>query len=274
MTEKMTEVITYRITARGAAETTATPGNLKPGLKTLLAAIGEQASIASLKARFPKASEDNLIASLVQLVRDGYIESVPHVQAVTADSGTSESATATETLAEFLSQRPKEPTAQQLQRAEVTLTGSGGRHLQPGFQINILLRPEQPITARGGGKHTILIIDGHEAEALAAAGALMKGGFEVRGAATRIEIAQALSKVPLPDLIIMDVDLPDSVGLDVLGKVHEHPEFKATPIVVVTARIEREDIVAALAYGATGYLNKPVRPEALLSHVKDALGMP
>jgi len=272
VTEKMTEVITYHTTAKGAAEIAANPGNLKPGLKTLLAAIGDQASAETLKAKFPKATEDNLIASLVQLVRDGYIETVPREQIIAADSGPSKAKVETENLAEFLSQRPKEPTAQQLQRAEGTL--SGGRHLQPGFQINILLRPEQPIAARSGGKHTILIIDGHEAEALAAASGLMKGGFEVRGAATRIEIAEALSQKPSPDLIIMDVDLPDVVGLDVLGKLQEHPEFKSTPVVVVTARVEREDIVAALAYGATGYLNKPVRPETLVSHVKDALGMP
>lgn len=72
----------------------------------------------------------------------------------------------------------------------------------------------------------------------------------------------------------MDVDLPDAVGLDVLGKLHEHPRFKDTPIIVVTARTERDDIVAALAYGASGYLNKPVKPDVLLRHARDALGLP
>jgi CheY-like chemotaxis protein len=62
--------------------------------------------------------------------------------------------------------------------------------------------------------------------------------------------------------------------LDLLGKFREHDELKDTPIIVVTARAERDDIVAALAYGATGYLNKPIKAEALLRHVKDALGIP
>ena len=67
---------------------------------------------------------------------------------------------------------------------------------------------------------------------------------------------------------------PDAGGLDLLGKFREHDELKDTPIIVVTARAERDDIVAALAYGATGYLNKPIKAEALLRHVKDALGIP
>ena len=102
----------------------------------------------------------------------------------------------------------------------------------------------------------------------------MQGGFDIRGAASRSEIAAALGKQPLPDLIIIDVELRDAVGLDVLGKLHEHPEFNSTPIIVVTARAERDDIVAALAYGASGYLNKPVKPDTLLRHAKDVLGLP
>ena len=119
----------------------------------------------------------------------------------------------------------------------------------------------------------MLVIDSHEAEALAAARGLMQGGFEIRGAGSKAEIIAALGKSP-PDLIIMDVELADAVGLDVLGKLHEHPQFKDTPIIVVTARAERDDIVAALAYGASGYLNKPVKPEILLRYAKDALGLP
>ena len=160
-----------------------------------------------------------------------------------------------------------------MQQAESTL--SGARRLKAGYQISILNRPGKPIAPRGGGgKHIVLVIDSHEAEALAAARALMQAGFDVRGAVTKAEIAAGLGKTPLPDLIVMDVDLADAVGLDVLGKLHEHPQFNATPIIVVTARAERDDIVAALAYGASGYLNKPVKPESLVRHVRDALGLP
>lgn len=259
----MNEKIAYRTTAKGLAEIAANPGLLKPGMKGLLAAVGERASAEDLRVRFPRAGD--IAVALAQLALDGFVEAAPDV--------TAEGKARVEDLEGFLSERPKEPTIQQFQQAENTL--SGARHPKAGYQISILNRPGQPIVPRGGGsKHVVLIIDGHEAEALAAARGLMQGGFDIRGAASRAEIAAALGKYPLPDLIIMDVDLPDAVGLDVLGKLHEHHQFKDTPIIVVTARAERDDIVAALAYGASGYLNKPVKPDTLLRYARDALGLP
>lgn len=258
----MIKKTTYRTTTKGRTEVAAKPGMLKPGIKGLLAAVGEQATADNLRHRFPRAGD--IGAALEALTNEGYIEILPATPA--------KSKSAIDDLESFLSERPKEPTLQQRQQAEGTL--SGARRLKAGYQISILNRPGKPIPSRGGGKHVILVIDSHEAEALAAARGLMQGGFDIRGAASRSEIAAALGKHPLPDLIIIDVELRDAVGLDVLGKLHEHPEFNATPIIVVTARAERDDIVAALAYGASGYLNKPVRPDTLLRHVRDALGLP
>lgn len=257
----MTQKTAYRSTAKGLAEVAAKPGTLKPGIKGLLAAVGSRATAEELRNKFPRAGD--ITAALTALADEGYIEILPTAPA--------NSNAAIDDLESFLSERPKEPTLQQRQQAEGTL--SGARKLKAGYQISILDRPGRPLPSRGGGKHVVLIIDSHEAEALAAARGLMQGGFDIRGAANRSEIAAALSKQPLPDLIIIDVELRDAVGLDVLGKLREHPEFKTIPIIVVTARAERDDIVAALAYGASGYLNKPVKPDALLRHVKDALGL-
>ena len=258
----MTDKTAYRTTAKGAAEIAAKPGLLKPGMKGLLAAVGKQATAEALKTLFPRAGD--ITAALAALAADGYIE--------TLRAAAGKPQAKIDDLEDFLSERPKEPTLQQRQQAEGTL--SGARRLKAGYQISILNRPGKPIAPRSGGnKHVVLIIDSHEAEALAAARGLMQGGFEIRGAGNKAEIIAALGKSP-PDLIIMDVELADAVGLDVLGKLHEHPQYKDTPIIVVTARAERDDIVAALAYGASGYLNKPVKPETLLRHTKDALGLP
>jgi CheY-like chemotaxis protein len=257
----MTAKTAYRTTTKGLAEVVAKPGALKPGIKGLLAAVGTRATAEELRSKFPRAGD--ISAAMGALADEGYIEILPAAPA--------KSKPAIDDLESFLSERPKEPTLQQRQQAEGTL--SGARKLKAGYQISILNRPGKPIAPRGGGKHVILIIDSHEAEALAAARSLMQGGFDIRGAANRSEIATALTKQPAPDLIIIDVELRDAVGLDVLGKLHEHPEFKSTPIIVVTARAERDDIVAALAYGASGYLNKPVKPDTLLRHAREALGL-
>lgn len=258
----MTATITYRITMKGKAEVAAKPGALKAGLKGLLAAVGDAATADKLRERFPRAGD--IAAALAALAVDGYVEVAPAAAA--------KAPPAVRKLENFLSERPKEPTLQQRREAEGTI--SGARRLKAGYQISIINRPEKMLAPRSGDKHMVLVIDGHEAEALAAARTLMQGGFEIRGASSRAEIATMLAKKPYPDLIIMDVELPDAVGLDVLGKLHEHPELKSTPIIVVTARAERDDIVAALAYGASGYLNKPVKPDTLLRNARDALGLP
>ena len=267
----MTANTTYRTTAQGAAEVAAKPGKLKPGLKGLLAAVGEKASAESLRVKFPRAGD--LEVAFAQLARDGYVEPLPATPPKAAPQPAVAAAPAG-SLENLFNEKPKEPTIHQLKMAEGTI--SGARRLKAGYQISIVNRPGRPLLPRGGAgqKHVVLVIDGHEAEALETAPGMMLGGFEVRGAGTKTEIVAALGKQPLPDLIIMDVDLPDAVGLDLLGKFREHDELKDTPIIVVTARAERDDIVAALAYGATGYLNKPIKAETLLRHVKDALGIP
>jgi CheY-like chemotaxis protein len=251
----------YRITDKGRGEIAAKPGLLKPGLKGLLAVVGVRATAQSLRQKFPKAGD--IAAALDQLARDGYIEPLAAAAPAAAPGSVD--------MSNLFSAPPKEPTLQRRRQAEGTI--SGARRLKAGYQISIVNRPGKPLPARGGGKHAVLLIDGHEAEALEAARGLMQAGFEVRGAATKAEIVSLLGQRPLPDLIVMDVELPDAVGLDLLGKLHEHPELKTTPILVVTARAERDDVVAALAYGASGYLNKPVKSETLLRHVRDALGL-
>lgn len=273
----MTDTTAYRTTDKGRAEVAARPGQLKPGMKGLLAAVGAKATADSLRAKFPKAGD--IAAALSQLATDGYIEVVPAAPVKPAVPATARAAApkaagpAVGSLENLFNEKPKEPTLQQRKMAEGTI--SGRRKLKAGYQISIINRPGRPLVPRGGAgqKHVVLIIDGHEAEALETARGLMQSGFEVRGAATKAEIVAALGKQPLPDLIVMDVELQDAVGLDLLGKLREQAELKETPIIVVTARSERDDVVAALAYGASGYLNKPLKTETLVRHVKEALGL-
>lgn len=267
----MSDSNAYRMTDKGRSEVSARPGLLKPGLKGLLAAVGNNASAETLRKKFPKAGD--IAAALAQLARDGYIEALPAIDAKPAAAKPAPAVADDDLdMSSLFAKPPKEPTLHKLREAEGTISGT--RRLKAGYQISIVNRPGRPLPARSGRKHGILLIDGHEAEALQAARDLMQAGFDLRGAATKAEIVRALGQKPLPDLIVMDVDLPDAVGLDLLGKLHEHPELKDTPILVVTARAERDDVVAALAYGASGYLNKPVKPEVLLRHIKDALGLP
>jgi two-component system phosphate regulon response regulator PhoB len=97
--------------------------------------------------------------------------------------------------------------------------------------------------------------------------------FETRAALRRDEIVAALNQQPPADVIAMDVVLPDLIGLELLGRLREHPTYKSVPIIVMTAKVEHDDIVAALAYGASGYMTKPIKPEALVESIQAVLGL-
>ena len=74
-----------------------------------------------------------------------------------------------------------------------------------------------------------------------------------------------------PDLIILDLMLPDLDGLDICRKLKRDPATQHVPILIVSARGSETDIVAGLDMGAEDYVTKPFSPRVLLARVKAAL---
>jgi two-component system OmpR family response regulator len=99
-------------------------------------------------------------------------------------------------------------------------------------------------------------------------------GFDVRTAANRAEIMQALTTPPLPDLVLLDVVLPDADGFDILYKLRAHPAYKDVPIIMLTGKATRESVIKGLAGGADGYVTKPFEADALLDAVRTVTGLP
>ena len=71
-----------------------------------------------------------------------------------------------------------------------------------------------------------------------------------------------------PDVIILDLGLPDIDGLEVIKKIRS---FSLVPIIVVSARIDNQDKITALDLGADDYLTKPFNTEELLARVRVAI---
>jgi DNA-binding response OmpR family regulator len=100
---------------------------------------------------------------------------------------------------------------------------------------------------------------------------LQRQGFTIVAA---INGAQALAKVPAekPDLILLDVMMPDYDGFEVCRRIRSDPNFKSTPILMFTAKTQVDDKVQGFEAGADDYLPKPTHPAELLAHVKALLG--
>lgn len=77
-----------------------------------------------------------------------------------------------------------------------------------------------------------------------------------------------------PALVLLDWMMPGRNGIEVLEAVRADPEIAATPVLLVTARSQPEDIALSQAAGATGYLSKPFSLRELAERVAAQVGPP
>lgn len=83
--------------------------------------------------------------------------------------------------------------------------------------------------------------------------------------------ALKLLKSERPDLVILDLMLPEMDGIEVCKKVRGAPDTALLPIVMLTAKAEESDIIVGLELGADDYVTKPFSPKALVARVKALL---
>jgi CheY-like chemotaxis protein len=81
--------------------------------------------------------------------------------------------------------------------------------------------------------------------------------------------AVALASEIQPSLILLDVNMPGWDGFEVCRRLRADPRFAATPIVMLTAAAQADDVRRGLEAGATEYLTKPFSPVRLLTLVDD-----
>ena len=98
-------------------------------------------------------------------------------------------------------------------------------------------------------------------------------GFQVRLATKRAEIVAEFNNPITPDLILLDVMLPDADGFDVLLRIRRHPVLKNVPVIMLTGKATREAVIQGLASGADGYITKPFQADALTSAIRTVLGL-
>jgi DNA-binding response OmpR family regulator len=99
-------------------------------------------------------------------------------------------------------------------------------------------------------------------------------GFDVRLAGNRAEVVAEIRKSPTPDLILLDVMLPDADGFDILLRLREHPVLKNVPVIMLTGKATREAVIKGLAGGADGYITKPFEADALMRAIRTVVGLP
>lgn len=96
---------------------------------------------------------------------------------------------------------------------------------------------------------------------------LEKEGFSVVGSQTG-RGAVELCRRERPDLVLLDIMLPDSDGLEVCKGIRQHPELAHVPIIFLTARASETDRIVGLELGANDYIVKPFFIRELIARIK------
>lgn len=99
---------------------------------------------------------------------------------------------------------------------------------------------------------------------------LQKSGFDVEKYSEAGPMLKTLKK-RVPDLIILDLMLPDHDGLDICKSLKNSDTYSGIPIIMVTAKTEEFDVVLGLELGADDYIPKPFSPRELVARVKAVL---
>jgi len=120
------------------------------------------------------------------------------------------------------------------------------------------------------GRNTIMIVEDEESYQDALNVGLSVEGFVVVGA-TNIAEARALLLSSKPDLVLLDVMLPDGSGIDYCRELHDTTHI---PVIMVTARTSEVDVVLGLEIGAADYVTKPYRLRELVARIRAVLRRP
>lgn len=118
---------------------------------------------------------------------------------------------------------------------------------------------------------TLLIVDDVPENLVVLGEVLRQGGYRVRAANLgQVALRYAIQE-PLPDLIILDVMMPDMDGYEVLNHLKEDPRTADIPVIFLTALTGSQDEERGLLSGAADYISKPIVPAVVLARVKTQL---
>jgi CheY-like chemotaxis protein len=118
---------------------------------------------------------------------------------------------------------------------------------------------------------TVLLVEDSEAIRTAFTILLEDAGYRVLGTGTGSE-ALALAAEHLPQLVLLDMGLPDISGLEVVRRLKAAPRTRGIVVVAVTGRAEASDRAACMAAGCEDYLVKPVHLQGLLRALPGWIG--
>ena len=120
----------------------------------------------------------------------------------------------------------------------------------------------------GGKVPRILVVD-DTPDNLFLMNGLFEDRFRVQLAASGAEALRAVMADEPPDMVLLDIMMPDMDGYEVLRRIRQHPATASVPVIFLSALASQQDERLGRELGAVDYLTKPVDPEAVIRRVDD-----
>ena len=254
-------------TQEGTAQLRGGVTSLPADALALLVLLDGKANVGDLEARLPHLPSEGLRGLLRALLAAGFARAATIAETdgldfsafFNAAAGTDEPSLGAQASAS----REAEAGAPRLERE--------------GYYVSIArqaVKPKQAVQpAVAGGPLSILVVEDDPDVTALLKRLLEREGFKFASAASRDEVLARLRATPMPDLVILDVMLPDVNGFDVLQRMKAHAALKTVPVIMLTADARRESVTRGLLAGADGYLTKPFDGAALVAGIRAVLGL-
>ena len=120
-------------------------------------------------------------------------------------------------------------------------------------------------------KRRVLIVDDNLDSTIIIRGILEPRGYQVTTASSGKAALEQVKSAP-PDLVLLDVMMPEMSGLEVLQRIKEDASTGRLPVILVTAKTHDEDVLDGYQYGADYYITKPFTAKQLLYGIELVLG--
>jgi two-component system, chemotaxis family, chemotaxis protein CheY len=122
------------------------------------------------------------------------------------------------------------------------------------------------------GIRKILVVDDSPAMIRILVNTLNKAGYsQVETAESGRDALEKLAADPNLGLVLTDWNMPEMNGLELLGAIKADPKMKNIPVIMVTSRSVKEDILLAIRHGAKDYIVKPFSVEAIKQKLQNIL---
>jgi len=132
------------------------------------------------------------------------------------------------------------------------------------------IRNREPLQ-KTPGEISVLVVEDDPDQAALADMRVSMGGYIVRLAASQQALRQEFYAGRLPEIVLLDIRLPDGDGFEILAAMRRHPRLALLPVVLLTVITGKENVRRGLELGADGYITKPYSKKIVVETIRDVL---